>query len=242
MNEKEIKELDEQAARELEEKDPSYKAHREEENKKKIAEKADVFIDTSHSETLAAKLALAEKERDDVKEKLKQIAQKEIERKLDSFSITDEEKRKFYHTHPDQFAQDYPSKAGSAPLNRNQMGQEERMKFSSYEEIIRYCRAHPDEIVTSNGLTGKDALRVMWDKTVQTIKSGSEIKGFSPDGEAPTRESRGPVEVALGPNMKNPQNSQLQEFLERANEAAREKIRIARDRAVVINQKRHEAD
>jgi hypothetical protein len=209
------------------------------ENEQPQKPKINVEIDTKRTEELSRNLALAERDRDEYKAKLEQIAHKAIEQKLDALSILDEEKRKNYHAHPDLLAQDYPSKAGSAPLNSQQMGQGDRMKFSSNEEMISYCRAHKDEIVSEkDGFTGEDVLRILFGYTVKNLKNGVEWQGYNPDANVQLKS--GNPEVALHEGMHNDPSSQLQQFLGRGRERYREQIALEREHAYELTRKKLE--
>jgi hypothetical protein len=212
----------------------------EENEKEKEKQKLpfDIHVDTELTAKMARESERLRIENEQLKNRLLEIARKEIERKLDANSITDEEQRKFYHDHPNQFAEDYPSRAGSAPLNEAQMHTQDRMRFNSNEEMIGYCRAHKDEIVAEEGLTGSDVLRIMWGKTVQSLKSGQEWKGYNPDANKPIQS--GNPEVKLTEGMKNDPNSQLQQFLERGRERYREQITQEREHASELTKKKLE--
>jgi len=197
-----------------------------------------IELDTKRTEELASSLALAERDRDEYKAKLEQISHKEIERKLDMASVTDEEKRKFYHENPKQFNQDFPDKAGSAPLVKQQFPNEGRMKFSSQEEMISYCRAHKDEIVAENGFTGEQVLNTLFGYVVQNLKNGVEWKGYNPDANLQVKS--GNPEVTLHEGMKNNPSSDLQQFLQRGRERYHQQIELERDHAISLNQKKQE--
>lgn len=196
-----------------------------------------VEIDTKRTEELAHNLALAERDRDEFKEKLSQLAHKQIEAKLDAFSILDEEKRKFYHENPKQLNQDYPSKAGSAPLNEKQFPKGDCMKFSSNEEMITYCRAHKDELVTDS-LTGEQVLNTLFGYTVKNLKNGVQWEGYNPDANVQVKS--GNPEVKLHEGMKNDPNSELQQFLERGRERYRQQVALEREHAYELTRKKLE--
>ena len=205
---------------------------------RKLAPHINIELDTKRTEELASSLALAQKERDDLKEKLSQISHKEIERKLDMASVMDEEKRKFYHENPKQLNFDFPDNAGFAPLVRQQFPKGDRMRFSSQEEMISYCRAHKDEIVAENGFTGEQVLNTLFGYVVKNLKNGVEWKGYNPDANVQVKS--GNPEVTLHEGMKNDSSSELQQFLGRGRERYRQQIELEREHAISLNQKKQE--
>jgi hypothetical protein len=127
--------------------------------------------------------------------------------------------------------------SGNAPMNPDNPS--EHMKFSSYEAMVQYCRDNENELVTATQ-TGKQVLDELFRKGIQLIKSGETIKGFSPNPEASSKDSNSPVEVTLTPNMQAMEQSEFRQAIEKANEQARERIRIARERMSVVAQKAQE--
>lgn len=109
--------------------------------------------------------------------------------------------------------------AGSAPLNSAQMGQGEnsdilKRKFANHAELVKFLKDNESDPEV------KKYYDALWKQTIQAMKNGSKIE-YNPQTEL-KNESSQPVEIRLTGKERNDPNSELQQFLERANKKWRE--------------------
>lgn len=192
-----------------------------------------VTIDNVQMQKMAQDLAEERLKNKNLESKIKKVdlvLDKALEDKLDKLHITEPEERQFYKDNPNLLTT--RARAGSAPLNDKQLGRGEQFKFNNYATMVEFLKAHLDDIVTGS-LTGREVLHELWkSQVVPSMKSGQQLEGINPNPEVPSKDTQSPIEVALTPNMKATEKSEIRKALDYADELARERIRIARKRMV----------
>jgi hypothetical protein len=111
-------------------------------------------------------------------------------------------------------------------LNERQYGiQDEtdlkKKKFDSHEQMIEFLR----EQEKAGDPEAKAVLNELWKRTVLALQKGETIS-YGSNGDNPKAdEGKAPVEIQLTGSERNDPNSELQRYLNKANERAREQAR-----------------
>jgi hypothetical protein len=119
--------------------------------------------------------------------------------------------------------------SGTAPLNDAQLGRNQETgwdaKFNSHEEVVTFLREKEKSSDPAEAARAKQALDVLWRKTIDSLKKNETIAYGSDTDNFKAEEGKAPIEIQLTGNEKNDPNSFLQQYLNRANERAREQAR-----------------
>jgi hypothetical protein len=113
-----------------------------------------------------------------------------------------------------------PNTLNDAQWGRSQETELRKMTFANNEAMISYLKEHE-----KTDPECKAVLNELWKRTVLALQKGETISYNSTGDNPATEEGKSPVQVELtGQEVNNP-NSELQQYLAKANERAREQAR-----------------
>jgi hypothetical protein len=217
-------------------------------------EKIDVTIDTKRTEELARE-----------NERLKMQLEKGETVETGEVHDLDERKIKFYQDFEDPrilecksseelhelmnaiiktgYENAKPKPTGEVSLNAQQLGTQStgirNQKFNSMEDLIKTLREVASDSTNPEQEDAKLALKQLWTKTIAGLKSGDLSKAnlsVNPNPGTPENESDQPLQVN-NPSQLKIGRSEVGESLDRANQVARAKQRVASERFFAEQQK-----
>jgi hypothetical protein len=166
-----------------------------------------------------------EEENQDLREKLSLAAQVAFEKKKAELGCSDSEidtPDKLLAWEKGKSGKDSSSPSGSAPLQSNYFEQFKgkpeggisKKKFASHSEMVKFLKVNEEDP------EARKYIEALWKQTIQAMKNGEKIE-YNPQTDL-KNESSQPVEVRLTGKERNDPNSELQQFLARANAKWRE--------------------
>jgi hypothetical protein len=238
----------------------------QENDKKKatpVAEEIHVKVDNEQTKALAMELAeeresskRIELENAELRGKLEFVAEKELEKKLRQHPELTPEQIADFHQNPEKLqsyeqgksARSSEAPSGSAPMNAQQLGSGptsnlRTRKFNSMEEMVRTLKETSQDSTNPERQDAQLALDQLMSRCIGGIKGSDPNKlnlNYNPNPQTPESSSNAPVEIQNFSQLKVGK-SEIRECLDKANEIARQKLLLAKEREQALAMKQNEA-